>query len=241
MLIKIIAHWVKKLLKFNPNLILFLGFNLVSMAVYAQDQTNVIKELKRQYQSIHASCDNDQFDQIKVKIHIPLIDDQAIQNATWIHEQIKQSNRLFAKIKVCFELDDIVALSDQYNVLETANQRTKLGKDRLTSGLIDLFIVSKLADIDIKGEEIRGVHWRNPKNKQKSRWIILSKIASHLVLAHELGHYFDLPHSEYEQSIMNKKERAYPMNQRGFVEDEYKIMEKAKKRMIEDQHLIPVK
>ena len=40
---------------------------------------------------------------------------------------------------------------------------------------------------------------------------------------------------------MNKKERAYPMNQRGFVEDEYKIMEKAKKRMIEDQHLIPVK
>ena len=67
---------------------------------------------------------------------------------------------------------------------------------RLESGAINLFIVDRLDDIDIPGEQIRGVHWRDPKARTRKRWIFLSRIAGAMVLAHELGHYFSLPHSK---------------------------------------------
>ena len=65
----------------------------------------------------------------------------------------------------------------------------------------------------------------DPKDRKGKRWIILSRIARAKVLAHELGHYFDLPHSKYPESIMNKKPRKTPpMAKRGFVPAEYSIM-----------------
>ena len=44
--------------------------------------------------------------------------------------------------------------------MKTRTQRTRLGrtKDRLHKGKIDLFVVNKLADVDVPNTEIRGVH-----------------------------------------------------------------------------------
>jgi hypothetical protein len=67
-----------------------------------------------------------------------------------------------------------------------------------------VYLVRKLADVDVEGEVIRGVHWRYRPDTSK-RWIILSSIASSLVLSHEMGHFFGLPHSGYKVSLMNKK------------------------------------
>mgnify|MGYP004161725649 CR=1 FL=1 len=47
---------------------------------------------------------------------------------------------------------------------------------RIERGRIDLFIVNRLNDVDIEGAEIRGVHWRDPKDRKGKRWIILSRI-----------------------------------------------------------------
>jgi hypothetical protein len=235
-------------------LLSFLGSSIgIPSKLYAQNQPQAqvqkskqatIKALFSDYQALKPSCLDPSFQKIKIKVHMALITDKksqkTIQNAQWLFAQISEANRLFARLSICFELLELVKLDDQYNELKTSHQRTSLGKSRIKIGQIDIFVVSRLADIDIKGEEIRGVHWRNPENRKGSRWIILSKIAGALVLAHELGHYFDLPHSEYEASIMNKKERSYPMSQRGFVDSEYEIMEKAKTRMLTDKHLIPI-
>jgi hypothetical protein len=177
---------------------------------------------------------------IEVRIHLAQDQCQFVQDAKWLKWQIDQSNQLFGKIGICFKMKTILVLGKEWIEMKDQKMRTALGQNRLKSGLIDVFVVGRLADIDIKGEEIRGVHWRNPKDRQKQRWIILSKIAKDFVLAHELGHYFDLPHSTYETSIMNKTPRDYPIAKRGFVEDEYQIMQKAKERMLDDLHLIPI-
>ena len=102
----------------------------------------------------------------------------------------------------------------------------------LARGEIDVFVVSRLGDIDVLGEEIRGVHWRDPRDPKRLRWILLSRISQPLVLAHELGHYFSLPHSTEPMSIMNKAPRALPpVSERGFTRGEYARMGRAWREM----------
>src|SRR5690606_9293769 len=78
-----------------------------------------------------------------------------------------------------------------------------------TRGVAHVFVVGRLADVDVAGAEIRGVHWRLRGDRSR-RWVILSKIAGSLVLTHELGHFFGLPHSDHDISVMNKTPRPPP-------------------------------
>jgi len=55
------------------------------------------------------------------------------------------------------------------------------------------------------------------------------------VLAHELGHFFGLPHSKYPVSIMNKTPRDDPPHaERGFHAKELAIMTRQRDAMIAD-------
>ena len=161
---------------------------------------------------------------------------------TWLQAQLKEAQALFGQVGLCFRFSLERSLPQSESIMKTRTQRTRLGrlKGRLHRGQIDLFIVNKLADVDVPNTEIRGVHWRDPKDRKNKRWIILSRIARPKVLAHELGHYFDLPHSKYPKSIMNKKPRKQPpMSKRGFVQAEYSIIQRAWKRMKKTGHLKP--
>ena len=145
----------------------------------------------------------------------------------WIEQQFEAANRLFKPLRICFFGRVLSPLSDRDNRIRTRAQRTRVGrlKSHQHPGDITLFIVDRLDDIDLIGQEIRGVHWRDPKNRRDKRWIILSRIAKSMVLAHELGHYFSLPHSDDPISLMNKRKRAKPpFGQRRFSETEIKRM-----------------
>ena len=88
------------------------------------------------------------------------------------------------------------------------------------------------------GEQIRGVHWRQRSNIDK-RWVILSGIAQSTVMAHELGHFFGLPHSSHRRSIMNKTPREDPpWDERVFVDEELAIVRAERDRMFGDGSLI---
>ena len=178
------------------------------------------------------------------KIKSPKVRGQRLDHdALWLSAQLHEANALFAKLKICFWIEASTPLPSRDGVMKTRAQRTKLGRTsgRLERGRIDLFIVNRLNDVDIAGAQIRGVHWRDPKDRKGKRWIILSRIARPKVMAHELGHYFDLPHSTYPSSIMNKKSRKKPpMSARGFVKKEYAIMKRAWDRMKRTGHLKPM-
>jgi hypothetical protein len=178
---------------------------------------------------------------IALRLHITMDPNRKFnEEVSWLRDQIKTANRLFKKVKVCFIPKQIVRLSARHMRVKTRRHRTALGRHQngFKPRVIDLFIVSLLGDVDKKGEEIRGVHWRDPKDRQNKRWIFLSRIARPQVLAHELGHYFSLPHSTYPASIMNKNPRKNPpYEQRGFVKNEIKQMIKARKEMLKSKHL----
>jgi hypothetical protein len=127
-----------------------------------------------------------------------------------VRAQIEQADRHFALIDTSLEVVAADAVPASELEIDTRDERDALGHDRFTRGVVHVFVVGRLADVDIAGQEIRGVHWRERADRTH-RWVILSKIAGSLVLSHELGHFFGLPHSTYDISLMNKTVRLTPI------------------------------
>lgn len=86
--------------------------------------------------------------------------------------------------------------------LTTRAQRSALATS-LVSGVVNVFVVAQLMDVDEPGRERRGVHWKLP-GRARSHYVILSKIAGPYVLAHELCHFFGNPaHSDLPDNLLN--------------------------------------
>ena len=179
---------------------------------------------------------------VEIKVHLPQVLGDQSKPATqhWLKRQFDEANRLFLPIGLCFFRGSVHHFDRVDSHVKTRRQRTRMGREhaRLESGAINLFIVDRLDDIDIPGEQIRGVHWRDPKARTRKRWIFLSRIAGAMVLAHELGHYFSLPHSSEPVSLMNKKKRRYPqLSDRRFSDKEQETMARFATRLFDTKAL----
>ena len=173
---------------------------------------------------------------VGIRLHVVIVDGAPVQPAAWIAEQLEEANRHFEPAGVSFELDGVDALPAEYADIETRSDRDLVGRRHYTRGVVHVFLVRSLANVDDPGV-IRGVHWRDRK-KRSRRWVLLSSIAASMVLAHELGHFFSLPHSAYEVSIMNKTPRDKPPHkERTFHKEEVAKMKRALKTMLASKEL----
>jgi hypothetical protein len=141
--------------------------------------------------------------------HVVVDEDGPVESASWLAERVAEANRHFAPISVGFRVIEARPVAAEFWHLATREDRDRIGADQFSEGVVHLFLVGQLDDVDVPGEVIRGVHWRLRRDTH-ARWIIMSKIAAPMVLAHELGHFFWLPHSSYRVSIMNKTPRVRP-------------------------------
>ncbi|MBA3546867.1 MAG: hypothetical protein H0T76_10320 [Nannocystis sp.] len=167
-----------------------------------------------------------------IHLHVVHTDAGPVQDVAWVSAQIEQAQRHFALIDTSFEIVAADALLAVDLEIDDRDERDALGHARFTRGVVHVFVVGRLADVDIAGNEIRGVHWRE-RGDRSHRWVILSKIAGSLVLPHELGHFFGLPHSTYDISLMNKSVRLTPLvSELTFAEPEVLRMRKHRDRML---------
>jgi hypothetical protein len=167
---------------------------------------------------------------------------------TFLLEQLATANRLHAPAGLGFEVAAIEPLDATLAAIETRTDRDALGAERSqlavaeprpsaprTPRVVDVFVVSRLANVDAPAEtptaQIRGVHWRLRRDRAR-RWIILSRISPPHVLAHELGHYFGLPHSNEPRSLMNTGPTALPSAERFFLPKEVAVITARAKRFL---------
>ncbi|MCA9707998.1 MAG: matrixin family metalloprotease [Myxococcales bacterium] len=177
----------------------------------------------------------------ELAVHVVVEDGAEVQTPAWLSEQVRQANRLFALVDVGFRVGSVAPVDAAFADVQTREQRDVLGRAEHSLGVVHVFVVRRLADVDVPGEVIRGVHWRD-RAETSRRWVILSSIASSLVLAHELGHFFGLPHSRYRKSLMNKSPHMDPpWPLRTFVEPEQAIMREHRDRMLADGTLRAVR
>ncbi len=155
----------------------------------------------------------------------------------WLAGQIAEANRHFAGVGVGFEVAETARLGPNEGTVVTRADRDRLGRGRWRRGAISVFIVQRLMDVDAPGER-QGVHWRDRKDAAR-RWIIVAAEATDWVLAHELGHYFSLPHSRYADSIMNKTPRlAPPVSTWSFAKPEQHLLRRSLRQMLSTRELV---
>lgn len=137
---------------------------------------------------------------------IRLLATEATRDA-WIARQIAYANDRYADVGIAFHLQAKEKLDPAFRVVDGAQARDRVGRHAVRRGEILWVVPERLVDLD-GATRRRGVHWRDRADArsedQRRRWIIVTADADPFVLAHELGHFFGLPHSKEAASFMNK-------------------------------------
>lgn len=131
----------------------------------------------------------------------PIVDD------AWIRDQIDEANRLFSPLGTRFRWTLEKPLPDAHAALHTRSDRDAL-TPLTESQVIDVFFVRQLEDVDEPGRYRMGVCWTGRGGK---RFIVVSSTARPTVLAHELGHFFGIPHSTVSDNLMSYSRTGAPV------------------------------
>ncbi|HEY5921289.1 MAG TPA: matrixin family metalloprotease [Kofleriaceae bacterium] len=174
-----------------------------------------------------------------IRLHIAGDDHGPVANREWVLMQLAAANKHFAPLDVGYQLAGIDQLPASAMHVETRADRNALAKNRLTGQVIHVFVVGQLDDVDKDDTIAYGVTWRLPRDPRK--YIIISVQALERTLAHELGHFFGLPHSTHAISIMNKTERKEPpLEQRTFADVEIAAMRPVLERLVRNKVIVAV-
>ena len=162
-------------------------------------------------------------------------DGEPVREDAWLDEQLAHADDLFGPDGVHFKKTSRRLVGSMYAALETRGDRDAL-RLQTRPGVINVFVVASLRDVDEKERFRFGVHWR-PSQDPKSRYVILAAGAPPSVLAHELGHYFGNPHSPTPNNIMSYTRTGAPP----FFDDAQlaKIRVTAR-RCLQERELLPV-
>ncbi len=157
----------------------------------------------------------------------------------WIAAQVAGANRHFAALDVGFQLAGVDTLPASFDHVESRGQRDALAAQKLGGKVIHVFVVGQLDDVDEEGAIAYGVTWHRRNDDRK--YVIVSAAALERTLAHELGHFFGLPHSTYAISIMNKSDRSDPpIEQRTFADEEIAAMRPKLAQLLHDKVIADV-
>lgn len=118
----------------------------------------------------------------------------------WVNEQIAAANDLFGPTGVRFRWTVETPLPEPHGEMHSRTDRDVLTK-RLERGLVNVFVVRDLEDVDEPGRSRMGVTWTSRIDQK--RYIVLSRTARPSVLAHELGHLFGNQHSSVANNLMS--------------------------------------
>jgi hypothetical protein len=136
---------------------------------------------------------------IELGVHVALGADGApVADAAWIDVQVAEANAQLGGAEVELTWRDVGDDGIGADVITVAD-RDALAKAAGDATVVHVFVVASLADKDVEGHWLNGVHWRG-KGK---RYVILSHETQwKSTLAHELGHYFGLSHTENADGLM---------------------------------------
>ncbi len=168
-------------------------------------------------------------------------DGEPVVDQDWVDERIRWANRIFEPAEVAFTQQARESLAGEHTDLISRADRHALAP--LIEGTrIHVFVVRSLANVDVDGDFIRGVHWSSRRGGEgpggnRRHYVILSSIAGPTVLAHELGHFFGNPHSPTPGNIMSYSRGSGPPF---FDDQQLRRIRRHEERFLRSEELVAV-
>jgi len=138
---------------------------------------------------------------IPLSFAVALDDGHAVRDADWLDEEIAAMEALYVPLGLSPVKIATRTMPTSHLHLETRADRDALVTE-LRPGVVNVFVVGTLRDVDEPPLMRRGVHWRNRATPSR-RYVIVAAEAMPTVLAHEMGHYFGLGHSPVQDNLMS--------------------------------------
>jgi hypothetical protein len=124
-----------------------------------------------------------------------------VRDEAWVDAQIAEAERIFGALGVHLRKASQRPLAERFALLETRADRDALDAVK-AKGVVNVFVVASLRDVDDPPRTRMGVHWRN-RASPSHRYVIVSADALPTTLAHEIGHYLGLDHSPVVDNLMS--------------------------------------
>jgi hypothetical protein len=138
---------------------------------------------------------------LPLSIAVAAADGKVAQTQVWIDAQIAEAQRLYNPIGVSFRKAAMRRLPPRFASLETRADRDALAT-QLEPGVINVFVVASLRDVDDPKLYRMGVHWA-PNGDLKRQYVIVAGSARKTTMAHEIGHFFTLQHTQVKDNLMS--------------------------------------
>ncbi len=156
-----------------------------------------------------------------------------------IIQKIKKANELYSQVSMAFDGSDVRELPENFTVIDNIPERHKL-KKYLVKKTINVFVADDILDPHPSKATKKAAKWqgRKPsgrltgahieaKKRTPSTYIIISRRSPEETLAHELGHFFGLPHHKNPSNIM-----SYGLDRVEFDKRQLKIIKTQAKKII---------
>lgn len=127
---------------------------------------------------------------------------EPVASPCWLLAQVREAQRLMAPHRVAIGVSEVRSL-EGHDRLESARDRDALA-EFLQPGVINVFVVASLRDVDDASRFRMGVRWRKLSDLSKD-YVILTASALPTTLAHELGHKLGNGHSQVVDNVMSYK------------------------------------
>ena len=123
------------------------------------------------------ACDARRTSCFGLRLHVVDGEGGTVASAAWIAAQVALANQHFAAVDIAFEATGVDALPASVAHVVTRRDRNALanGKGRLGGGVIHVYVVGTLDDVDVPGEARNGVAWHLPRDSRK--YVIIAATA----------------------------------------------------------------
>jgi hypothetical protein len=134
---------------------------------------------------------------VKLRIRVAACDGQAAPAPAWIEEHVEAVKALLAPHGITVSAEQAPFAPGRCQALDR-KERDAFAEHVTMDGAVTVLVLARVRDLDVRSYDLMGVHWRAGGR----RWIFLTARARPPVLAHELGHYFGLPHDPAGGNLM---------------------------------------
>lgn len=138
---------------------------------------------------------------VRLSIAVAETADGPVQTPGWVYSQVIEAQRVYNAFGIYFTHAETRPLDSSFANLETRKDRDNLA-GVLKKGVLNVFIVESLRDVDDPRLYRGGVHWA-PNGDLTRQYVIVAAGAGRTTLAHEIGHYFKLQHAFVTDNLMS--------------------------------------